>query len=826
MSAVRLLLCASFAMLLSACPERAGLGDARAWRCTPGTGTAECTGGWECQVDGFCHDPAVGAALPCASNTDCIGGWHCGVEGECYDRSTVTDVACRADGFEGQSDCAPGWRCGLEETCHQEGVAAAYLCTNDGHCEAGWRCGVDGRCIDVANDALRPPSATLSSAVKVSPLTPGDPAHISIDSLSQQTIVYFDADKVTVLREGSGFPAKWSEASWTYSGLVRAVGLRKTVYGVTAGNQFVRFDEGSSAAQSYAFPFVPTQLTAMDGTYSGLIGWDATRVGFARFESGQPPATASYSFPTGTQIHHVASTPAGSFYASTSRGVFVARFLQQNFVHPIGNAVSPTPVFVPLGLSGVANAQCNSQGGTVRFMHIEESGSFSVLTVALDTATGVKVQQFVSSTHASAGSDCLGFGYAPTTSPCAPCEPTETFVDVTSSYSNSNGKVITDVHTYCRADRADGSTELLRRQLRSSCATSLLPKVELDAEIRPTFPLAGEYQRVGGSAGGLVSSDGHLIRKDSARLMHLHLFTAPNGFGIGKDGPIATWHSEHFDQDSAYLSTSAGLSDHQVGIIAGVKNWPGFVMRTGPAEGLQIFKEDSLEPVADLTGSPSQGAAGARAEKFDLPDGGVYMVATARDAIYGGELSGDRDGGYAGVLDVRDAPLPLGRIRSLAVAEPGPATLTPEGQPFLTGYVLSQGRVFQFRASTPLVWRSHEMTTYPAWPRAVWTDADRGRVGYEDGTVFALPSKVVIAPPIPGGVRDFTSLCGDSFALAATGLFRLEKSADQPVGEWKAVTLPSVNAPWARVFSEGQSLYLFAENGTAYRLDAETCATP
>jgi hypothetical protein len=163
------------------------------------------------------------------------------------------------------------------------------------------------------------------------------------------------------------------------------------------------------------------------------------------------------------------------------------------------------------------------------------------------------------------------------------------------------------------------------------------------------------------------------------------------------------------------------------------------------------------------------------------------MVASAFDSLLSGELGRDRQ------LQVRVVPNPRAAITSfdLAVADPDAGVL-------LQGYAIAQARLFQITAETPLRWLSAEVElNVRGEPRRVWLDQGRGRVGFADGRIFSLPSRVVVAPQLPElppVASDFAFACGHAFALGRRGLYRLDTSAGGLLGAWVPVDLGAVVA--------------------------------
>ena len=105
----------------------------------------------------------------------------------------------------------------------------------------------------------------------------------------------------------------------------------------------------------------------------------------------------------------------------------------------------------------------------------------------------------------------------------------------------------------------------------------------------------------------------------------------------------------------------------------------------------------------------------------------------------------------------------------------------------------------------------------------------RGRLGYTDGTVFSLPSRVRIGPKVPTKqqrVVDFVAACGQAFALAPEGLFRLTSTAGANIGTWAPVatgTLAANGFEGGRVHAIGSDLHLFNAFGESVRLPIGPC---
>lgn len=125
------------------------------------------------------------------------------------------------------------------------------------------------------------------------------------------------------------------------------------------------------------------------------------------------------------------------------------------------------------------------------------------------------------------------------------------------------------------------------------------------------------------------------------------------------------------------------------------------------------------------------------------------------------------------------------------------------------------------------------MVLPPGEPTAVWADGRAGRVGYRDGRVYSLPSRVLIAPALklPGAQgAQFGNACARVYALTNDALYRLENGGDGGVGAWAKVAL-DLAAPGARetgmdgalLYPTERALYFFSSKGVTVKLEGEGC---
>jgi hypothetical protein len=249
-----------------------------------------------------------------------------------------------------------------------------------------------------------------------------------------------------------------------------------------------------------------------------------------------------------------------------------------------------------------------------------------------------------------------------------------------------------------------------------------------------------------------------------------------------------------------------------------------------------------------------------------LPDGGRELLVSLADSLWAADVSGvalpelistpaDADAGTpassafdggAGLdasVDIRLVPVVHGTITSLMAGRPD----ADAGAGLLRAWVLASERLIQVKAARADFWSADELVLPLGDPLALWTEGDRARVGFVDGTVYALPSLLPLAPPLADApVQDYAALCGSGFVLGQTGVWALAPNPDGGgVGVWAPVDLsafpelvrgrlldggvwdgglaPGDVAPpdgllGGRLLSTGTELFLFRSNGDGYAI--------
>lgn len=311
---------------------------------------------------------------------------------------------------------------------------------------------------------------------------------------------------------------------------------------------------------------------------------------------------------------------------------------------------------------------------------------------------------------------------------------------------------------------------------------------------------------------------------------------------------------QHWTVDKLGRWTAADPITNLLPLVDGVSNQPDWSLHVPPVgndngpdtssdthavlvvlqrpRGTDVFAGGvQIAAVGELSGTSSSGAF---ATVTTSSDGGSYLLAGANDSLLAADVSAfvadaglfrglnPRDAQRAPRLEVRLTPVPRGRLQSIA-------TVTALGQNLINGYLISSNRVFSFSAETPFVWKSEEQTVRGGTPLEVFVDRNRARVGFREGLVLALPSRVQLVPPLKDEQRpvvDYEVVCGQTFALAASGLFALRADGQTGVGEWVPVpgATPQVvpSAPgrlYRTVDAAGKpALFLFDSRGQSHQV--------
>jgi hypothetical protein len=240
--------------------------------------------------------------------------------------------------------------------------------------------------------------------------------------------------------------------------------------------------------------------------------------------------------------------------------------------------------------------------------------------------------------------------------------------------------------------------------------------------------------------------------------------------------------------------------------------------RVGPVSNLELAPADARFFAIPSQQSLTPPVLGTSAKGFD---GNRYLVMSANDALLGGAVTDDTGMSAPQSVDVKAVPEPQVQILSLAVLDP-PASA--DAGVLFQGFVLTENRVFALDALSEQRWTVSALDVIDGEWRKVWADHDRGRLGYADGRVFALPSGVQISDALAGGANDYVQLCGRTFALTDSALYRLDARAGTGVGAWVEQPVLPPGPRWVKMYgSASGELWVMAQDGSAMQVMGVPC---
>ena len=774
---------------------------------------------------------------------------------------TVTAWRC-----EDSTDCEGGWGCGLtndgeHRECHDPAAPRAWNCAEDQDCVGGWRCGTALSCVDPTADTLSPlvlanvnagthinslRSKTRASKLTVSPLyaqgrgnrrtnlafvQDGHLQALSVDLVSG-TMASFDfgvQSPRALAAHGArgtnlqGAPDELDRLSvlWADGGLSTFRFADGGVAGEEVyGNTYAAYDMlGQSSATPGVSPSVYAINARPDAIYVRIDGDFAEELDLIATNSTDGlnfrdvPSNRIRSI-TGLRYNDAVEC----VYLVDERGLWVSQRGWPN--NPSGIASYD---FEPVRLEGFTQAACDRgaqpqiksvAGLEERWLAVTAQATGAAMQVSIIDAArtwvsrgGVGAETLCSS---AANRPCDATDAIPVDvamGPCAAC-PQGTTLAGMSMVPEGTGRVPA-LEVVCGQTNVPPSVFRLSPSANpGECVRSLVT----GASSFFSAPLPAQGLPAGGMT-GWSGTEGQLwFGTDFETLSGLTFDRAP--VGVVKNGASSLAFSPEL---VGIPSPSLGLrSSTSLKLTAPVENAPTLVVAGNTLQGLDggtLGYANALALQAPVAAIITRSTLGRRV--------GVISAATM---IYAGEVEeGLAGAGIAG-------PMP----RRLTTVEPIVSLTFPQEHPagsgaLLRGYAIVGTNLVSVIADTLARWRT-ESVPLPAvlLPRETWFQGTRGRVGMQDGSVFALPSRVRISQPLPGGeVVDFAQTCGQQLALAPTGLFRLETDGSSPVGQWRPIPLPPevsmLDFTEGRVHGLGNDVFVFTRTGEAARVTFDTC---
>lgn len=844
-----------------------------AWRCET---NADCEGDFTCGVSKSrefreCHDPSAPQDWPCEGPADCVGGWSCGLTVSADARQCHDPAAPRAWPCETSDDCVGGWSCGLasdgeRRECHDPRNPRAWACAAESDCLSFWRCGTEQVCVDPSADALgqltlaeldggahlnalgsRSPTSLLS----VSPfyaegrgrgrgnlawVQDGHARAMSFDSLTGGFTRYdLGTERPQALLAhgargaidtGGNDELDRVSVVWPDGGLSILTFTGSTYREYDYGSRIAAVDRlshgsatGGLTPSVFAYPSTPGELYwRMRG--EDLFGYNLyTELGFADF--AQVPNNRIHSM---ASLRHTALQEC--VYLTDERGLWVSQRGGTDNVEVISSYF-----FEPVSLDPFKHTDCSSSVGpkvdTVR------SVGDRWLAVTAKTPGGPVQVAMLDAERTWADRDpgdgevlCSSFSYRPCDSddrirvdlsfgPCVACPTGSTFEAMSTVVNPAGGPPLLEVvcgqpsaaGVVFRISATSGTSECVRTLVTGGSSYFTEPSS------RPSVPAPGVVA-FSGAAGQIW------FGADSANIASISFDRAATGMvrrGPGADGFMA-FTSQLIGTPSATIGLVSTRSQQ---LTAGVAYAPSFAMSGGQLLDLNgttaVSAGRTVGYVTALTlGTPVSAVITGSAMGKHL------AVVSAGTSVYAGDIE-----------QVLFVPGPATALtQRLSTVEPIASLSFPREHapgPLLSGYAIVGNNVARVVAETLTRWRT-EAVPLPSTllPRATWFQGTKGRVGFHDGSVFSLPSRVRIGAPLPGNdAVDYAQACGQQLALAPDGLYRLESDQTGPIGRWVKLPLPlevaGLDFTGGRVHGLGNEVFVFTRSGEAARVTFASC---
>ena len=308
-------------------------------------------------------------------------------------------------------------------------------------------------------------------------------------------------------------------------------------------------------------------------------------------------------------------------------------------------------------------------------------------------------------------------------------------------------------------------------------------------------------------------------------------------FGSGANLTLA------FGDGGAWLPDAIlGFSQSPTGlgtILGSVKNRPEWVVQSNGfvTDTLHTTGRGGPAVVAELDPTADPFRAPLNAVLLTLPNGHSQLVISSFDVLLGADMTqivqtlSGVDGGSLNGIEVIPAPVDA---RAVPFAKSPVVSLAALADPssdagVFGGYALTANGLAQFSAVTQQHWDAQPVPVPQGNWVAVVDEAGRARIGYGDGSVYSLPSRVLLAPAFTDGtqVSDYATLCGETLALTNNGVFRLLRaSGNAGAGEWVPLDLSSAAIQGAslsglsggRLYAPGGELDIFGRVGTVAQI--------
>lgn len=846
------------------------------WLCLS---SADCEGAWVCGLNAAgtareCHDPASPERFTCANDTDCVSSWVCGLAAsrtarECHDPAAPEEFACVT-----HSDCVGGFRCGLADSrqageCHDPAHPEAWACKSDDDCLSGWRCSSESACVDPRLDALFGTSELdAGEPVLVNPVArqPFDAVSVS----QPITVTSGSAVRLITAQRGDTFEALVLDsltASYTsYS--VEEPGVRTFIAQGALSDTFDRdigryvleeqprfyaslldggisaytlLRDGGTQVERVRFGATPTYLvgvqhfkasTGNDGV-PGMLGFeDDPSIWYSIIYGPEDwdhvplwvdnPAYVDFADVPGNHMRDMGSvyTDGGwaCVYAADERGLWVAQLDGRN-----DNSWD----FDPIDSPQLPNAACGNApmkidnlqtlGDSWLAYQTHTDAGEGQLTV-LDTSAMVLHAGDLHCTSQN-GLPCTAADRLPVRVDLGPC--TACLGSTLLDYALVNARPVPELDVRCGQSDGGGVNTFYRLSHRPG-STTCERRLQLGQSSLFTHSGVRTMEQPSPGSTAWSGAEGELwVGPNVSEASSITFDRAANGVVLKGSGPrdVVAFTDELMGLPEAAYGLISTRIDGLFAPVAGAPHWVLRNTSLTDLTGVSTFTEGrTLALVATSTFEGPYAAALTRSQT-----NARVAVVTARGQLFSADLERVLSGLDAFTVEALRLSL-VNPITSLALPEVA-QTASPH---WVDGYLVTGGRVHTLTAETPTRWRSEELPL-PSnrVPLEVWFDRDRARVGFDDGTVSSLPSRVPLAPAVPGGAVDFAQTCGQQLVLGSSGLFRLRVTEGAAVGTWEPLPLPpgfaALGFEAGRVHGVGPDVYVFTRDGDTARVTLGRC---
>ncbi|MBL9038255.1 MAG: hypothetical protein JNG84_07075 [Archangium sp.] len=853
-----------------------------AYRCES---NANCTAGWHCGKNKVCYSRADAGDVECRSSVpeDCAVGWRCGLNGRCHDTDAGAPYDCVVDG-----DCERAWRCAFNNRCLDSSSDGLLANADSGTPISRVVTPARPRAEVVAGTSPYEAPDVCGRTEQRASFSFGRGATVTRMSVwpGFGGQVYPMGCDAGVVREVNSETASFSFAATTrVSQLVELPGL---TLAMTADQQVTALIsvDGGLVPQPISLPFLPTTLRAGGDARPRWFAFNDQQVAIGDPDGGfvvvGPFASPSRPYAEITDVTAWDGESGGvtQYLAATTTALYAISV-------DAGLAVPPAARWVPRTMHETwCEQDFPLSNRRTRKIAFPQSGGTRFMASVVRTTFGspgsaqfydeVLTWEWVDVTDAGTGFcrelDVPGdpyrvFDYSTGRNRCSPCENSRAVVDLAVSYSEYRDPGAPTAQTYdveAACENPDGGPVQVSIFNTSNCGTAQLGLLDGIAPYQPNMARSTSSARtrvVAGQDGQLWWSGerGHIAltpvlldappsvvsgKGNSLTLTRPQVFVDERS-SSGLPKPIVRGASFRFNPSNGTFGSFLSDDIEMVCSVKGRGEWFLFLdpdTSTGQSALVAIsFPTPSFDSLGVVAGAAPQSffTPPYQAGISDRGDGGVTLLVSSGDALYASDVSSTAVNGLrpSGGELLDDPKVPrIGFVTVPLVRSPitSMVVLPPDPEPsrlarYVEAWLIAAGRVFRVAADDAIVWRTTESVTEPKEAAEVWSEGRRVRLGYRDGTVYTLPSRVKAAAAITEGtsvVLDYEGVCNQSFALTTTGLKRLVVDRDNGVGRWEPVALASMSDPGltgAKLWASDDALYVFFARGIVERVSGFSC---